>query len=320
MKIVGSHALKFRFPEYTKDRDPKDIDIVASMPATEAFVAMMASKVNGSVVRFDHDLIKNKVVAFVHSGPDKLIIESEIAENGNLAQEFLDLEAERAAKSTFVPETMNASMEGLYAMKMSHRYLKNSPAFLKTMRDIQLIRKYGFPKGSDIGIHFDYLDWFTRREKATYTYEHPKLNVGSKDFFSGDGIDYVYDHDTIHLVMAHTPGIPAYKKFLIDEVKVSRKLFDSLPMEIKIEAIVEEAYVLAIERAIVPFGNSVTAQASFLKAMEKICSSITSGWFREFAWENYDAAVARYDPAFVPKFYNGLVDGIVKPFSGKKIS
>lgn len=30
----------------------------------------------------------------------------------------------------------------LYTLKMSHEYLKDSPHFLKTMKDIQTMRKY----------------------------------------------------------------------------------------------------------------------------------------------------------------------------------
>jgi hypothetical protein len=30
------------------------------------------------------------------------------------------------------------------------------------------------------------------------------------------------------------------------------------------------------------------------KALDKVCTSITSGWFREFAWQNYDEVVKIY--------------------------
>jgi hypothetical protein len=36
----------------------------------------------------------------------------------------------------------------------------------------------------------------------------------------------------------------------------------------------------------------------------KVCTSITSGWFREFAWENYDNVLDLYNDKYVEIFFN----------------
>src|SRR5690606_29078459 len=110
------------------------------------------------------------------------------------------------------------SLDQLYTLKMSHRYLKNSPHFRKTRDDIMMLRGLGCKI-------FDQ-DWFKQRESETYTYKHPKLNVMKKDFFNGDGVRYVYDHDDIHMAVAHyresgaTTPIPAYKLYMKDGAQV----------------------------------------------------------------------------------------------------
>ncbi len=80
----------------------------------------------------------------------------------------------------------------------------------------------------------------------------------------------------------------------------------------RLYGVLEEAYVLALERSQIPFAGKVTPRQSFDIAIEKVCTSITSGWFREFAWENYDKVVELYRDDYVEKFKAGVDKGIVK--------
>jgi hypothetical protein len=56
-----------------------------------------------------------------------------------------------------------------------------------------------------------------------------------------------------------------------------------------------------------------TPREAFDMALSKVCSSITSGWFREFCWENYDAIADLYSDDYVIKFECGVMSGLVKP-------
>lgn len=95
----------------------------------------------------------------------------------------------------------------------------------------------------------------------------------------------------------------------------SRQKFESLPRRVRLNGVLEESYVLALERAIIP--HDVDPEKAFLMALSKVCTSITSGWFREFAWENYHAVRRLYDPTFVDKFRHALSAGNVKNYQGK---
>ena len=51
-------------------------------------------------------------------------------------------------------------------------------------------------------------------------------------------------------------------------------------------------------------------------ALMKVCTSITSGWFREYAWENYDKVLDLYNELgeddYVQRFQRNA--HLLKPF------
>jgi hypothetical protein len=203
-----------------------------------------------------------------------------------------------------------ASLDILYMLKMSHRYLKDSPHFKKTMDDIKFMRTLGAK------IPDRYREWFKKREDETYWYRHPNLNQKKSDFFNpNEGVKYVYDHDSIHQAVAF-PLAPAYTLYMKDNEPVlcDKEKFFSLPHEVRLRGVIEEAYVLALERSQIPHGDKVPPAWSFETALRKVASSITSGWFREYAWENFDEAMATYDKNYVDRLKRGLENGIVKPY------
>ena len=70
--------------------------------------------------------------------------------------------------------------------------------------------------------------------------------------------------------------------------------------------------VLALERHQIPNDFRPHPKKSFDMALMKVCTSITSGWFREWAWENYDQVQGLFNPAYVDWFKAGVEDGTVK--------
>lgn len=201
----------------------------------------------------------------------------------------------------------------IFTLKKSHRYLKNSPHFMKTMLDYRHLRDECNCVIPDILI-----DWYKDREKETYWYSHPKLNQPKDDFFKDDGIPYKFDHDTIHLSVKHLDK-PAYEYFKPEnsEVQCSKKMFFETDEKTRLYAVLEEAYVLALERSQIPSPGAWTPRKSFEYALMKISSSITSGWFREHCYENYFEALKLYDDTYVERFWKAVDDGIVKPFIKK---
>jgi hypothetical protein len=239
---------------------------------------------------------------------DKMIVEGEITWDDSNAAQLRDLIRndpgtmyEKSPDGYVVP-----SVDLLYMLKMSHRYLRNSPHFIKTMRDIQMLRLFGAK------IRPEHEEFYKERMRVTYDYGHPKLDQSKKDFFSDDGIKYVYDHDSIHEAVKQLEK-PAYNYYKPNEneVNCSKDLFYAAPEMVRLLGGLEESYVLALERSQIPFGDKWTPQRSFDFALMKVCTSITSGWFREFCWENYDKIRDLYDPNYVTRFWQAVEDGIV---------
>lgn len=186
-------------------------------------------------------------------------------------------------------ESKKASLNVLLAIKESHKYKRNSSHFLKTMRDIQALKQRGAVLDDPILI-----DIVKLREKETYNYSHPVLNQNKDSFFT-DEVGYIYDHDSIHEAIA-IGSAPAYKSYMQDgaEVMVSKDKFFACDEKTRLLGVYEETCVLALERSQIPYGDKIHTSTSFITALTKVCTSITSGWFREYAYDNFDAIVTMH--------------------------
>lgn len=305
MLLIGSQALKY----YTKlDREPRDWDFIGTIDEIESFIQERKDEVESA---YPSNEGKKMIVKLKNELP----IEFEIAWEGSTAEKVLQFTklnlADHNMKEKVVPAldklAILPSLNILYELKLSHRYLKNSPHFLKTMRDIQLMRS--------LGAQIEHPEWLKEREKETYNYSHPKLNVAKDEFFKKDDgqVVYIYDHDSIHIAMARFDK-PAYEYFKPEgsQVLCDKKMFFDSPEEIKLASVIEEATVLALERSQIPYKGLVEPLWSFKMALFKVCTSITSGYWREYAYSVYDQVLALYDEKYVEKFWKAVDDGIVK--------
>jgi hypothetical protein len=302
MLIVGSQAMAHHFPE--AGIVPRDTDIIGTL---DEFREWTKGFEKGEII-LCKPLSADKIHVRTKDGWN---FEWEIAKAGNCAQELLDY---FDLGQDFAPTHV------LLALKLSHRYKRNSPHFLKTIRDIQFLRKQGVTLGTELE------EWLPKREAETYTYKHPKLDVSKDAFFDGDGVPYIYDHDSIHLTQALTyketgnhantlcPEIalyPAYTFYMKDgaAVMTSKEKFFAVDEVIRLRGVYEESCVLALERSQIPFPDA-SPRKSFEYALMKVCTSITSGWFREYAWENYDKVLDIYEKEGE--------DGYLKRFNANK--
>lgn len=303
LMLTGSQALQIRCPALLM-RQPRDLDGIGTFEEVQGLLKREHQRQPFQSIMPAHG--GKKMIGFRPGQP----WEFEIAWEGSTGAELLKLVAEDPAtlhQNGYAAGTMIPSVDVLYTLKMSHRYLRNSPAFLKTMRDIQELRRIGAK------IPDRYQDWYKARMKATYDYGHPKLNQDKMGFFSGDGVKYVFDHDSIHVAVAIHER-PAYTYYMKDgaQVQCDRSKWEALPDSFKLAGVLEESYVLALERSQIPHPGVLTPRQSFLKALGKVCTSITSGWFREWAWEHYDQVVAAYDDTYVARFWAAAEAGVAK--------
>lgn len=295
MLLIGSRAMQTHVPEI--GREPKDFDYICN--ETEWQNQVDEHKYTANVIERNG----NKGHIFTSGN---VHLEFDIAQEGDSNYKLLELTSEFS---------WTAPLDILLLLKMSHRYRKNSPHFLKTMYDIHMLRR----AGAKITPELEPI--LKLREKETYTYAHPKLNVTKKEFFNGDDVPYIYDHDSIHEVVAFLDR-PAYTYYMTDgeQVKASMDKFFEQEKHIQLLGVLEESMVLAAERSQIPNEFQLAPRLSFNMALEKVCTSITSGRFREFAWENYYIVQKMYDSlggdAWVEKVKQAITEDKLRPFEG----
>ncbi|UAV90012.1 nucleotidyltransferase [Pseudomonas phage REC] len=326
MLLIGSRALVANNPELTGVRRTLDWDFICTI---EQFTAW--HKFNKADLQFAVPTQKGK---YYHArGKDGMNYEFELAWPGTTAEQLLN--AYGLLEHKWVPEIgpVPALNDDLLLIKLSHRYKRNSPHFLKTMSDIKFLRGQ-LKDGGEFWLR-NHADLLKEREAESYDYAHPKLDVTSKEFFTGDGVQYVYDHDSIHLAVAlltdfwENPAVrtnrPAYTGYMKDgsEVMTSKEKFFSVEERIRLYGVYEESCVLALERSQIPHGlgkeGGPTARWSFEMALMKVCTSITSGWFREYAWENYQKVLDLYNELgendYIERFNKN--QHLLKPYTGE---
>lgn len=333
MLLIGSRALIANNPELEGIRKCVDWDFICTLDQFRLW-----HKANKANLQF---AIPTQAGKYYHArAKDGMNYEFELAWPGTTAEKLMKQYGLLAHK--WVPEIgpVPALNHDLLLIKLSHRYKRNSPHFLKTMSDIKFLRE----KLVLSNVSFE--DWMKRpvntellkdREAESYTYAHPKLNVTSGEFFTGDGVNYVYDHDSIHMAVAlltdfwqsHTvrTNRPAYTGYMKDgsEVMTSKEKFFSVEERIRLYGVYEESCVLALERSQIPHGlgkeGGPSARWSFEMALMKVCTSITSGWFREYAWENYQKVLDLYNEQgetdYIERFL--LNQHLLKPYVGETI-
>jgi hypothetical protein len=300
MILIGSRALAFRAP-YLLNRQPKDFDWFCT---AEEFDYWISEQTNQSKIISVSSPSVNKRVVRGETNCEFEII------SPNTSSELMNQLVISDPETLETPVGLIPSLDLLFTIKKSHRYRKNSPHFWKNLSDYHLMKSVGCQ------VRPEYATFLKLREKETYTYSTPKLNVSKRDFFADDGISYTYDHDSIHESVKHLDR-PAYTYFQKDgaEVACDKNKFFTCSREIQLYSVVEESAVLAIERSMIPFPDRVNPERSWKISFSKVCTSISSGWWREFAYENAMDCLKLYPHDYWDKFQKGLTTGVVKPFN-----
>lgn len=300
--LVGSRALKLQAPSLLL-RNPKDFDFMGSKDEIEGWMKDNEALIEPTKI---HQEDGGKKVIYRGKGG---ICEFEVLDSSPSGRLFADLVGKDANSRETKRFGLVPSVDLLFTLKASHRFLKNSPHFWKNLQDYHSMRLAGAT------IHPEFKPFLSLREEETYLYLHPRLNQTKKQFFSDDQIDYRYDHDSIHLAIA-LGDRPAYSYYLKDgeEVQTDRKKFFEVEESIRINGVIEEACVLAIERSLVPHPGALSPQQAWRLAFSKVCTSITSGYFREWAYENALKILPRYPEDYWDRFQSAVEQGRVKDF------
>jgi hypothetical protein len=181
---------------------------------------------------------------------------------------------------------------GQYVMKRSH--LWRDQGFDKHILQFHLHlgkRIEGLLKLED----WDVLSRLTEATHKAYPQGNPNLNTSNEDFFD-DAVDKKYDHDWIHELYAYESK-PMYTRLKHDDTKAwcVKDLWDELKPLQKNQCVAEECYVIATERFLVPKDFEYPAKLAYLKALKKVCTTLTSGYFRDHAIDNYLDIIQMFD-------------------------
>jgi hypothetical protein len=127
----------------------------------------------------------------------------------------------------------------------------------------------------------------TKLTMTAYPQGHPSLKKSVEDFFD-DYVEKKYNHDYLHELVAYHDK-PLYTQLQRNPSSAwcDKDLWNKLSKDDKIKCVAEEAQVIAIERFLVPSNWNYASRHAYLKALDKVCTTLCSGWFRDFAIDNY---------------------------------
>ncbi|CAB4387746.1 unnamed protein product [Rhizophagus irregularis] len=119
---------------------------------------------------------------------------------------------------------------------------------------------------------------------------HINLNKTNQEFLDRDNDLFVQryvPHDKLHEYVKYG-DVPIHETLKEDKSKawIKQSLFNQIDYQTQLNCVREEAMVIALERYLIPM-SSKNQDTSYRSALVKICTSLTKGWFRQFAIDNY---------------------------------
>lgn len=141
-----------------------------------------------------------------------------------------------------------------------------------------------------------------------YPQGNPNLMQSKEDFFD-DAVEKLYDHDYLHELYAHYDK-PLYTKLLrqADLAWCEESKWQMLSHEDKLKCIQEEVYVIATERYMVRNNWKYPAKKAYMQALQKVCTTLCSGWFRDYSIDFYPDLVHNFDGSKVEKVKQVLIN------------
>lgn len=194
-------------------------------------------------------------------------------------------------------------LSNLLVLKNAHKhfYLGKYKKSFKHLIDYSRLLKCIFLSSKQKSISKEYNQWLI--EWAYFNdsrlLHFPKLDKSKNQFFN-DSVNYYVDHDYLHELVA-IEDKPAYIKCLTGEVMFSNKLFNQLDYQSKMYMVLEESFVLALERCLIPMFKgetylpAITPNEAFKYSLVRCSTNLTSGPFRSFIADNFYKIYAEYE-------------------------
>jgi hypothetical protein len=275
MVLIGSRALSHWKPEHNSKG--KDWDIIASPEEVEEYIG---KSINRFAYSWKHgDIEFHNENYFDNWFVKKHYNSNSVLDVGNVS-------------------VLVCSLRGLAAIKRSHLWRRKD--FAKHMIQYQLMDR-----------NFDVFDLgFIEERKKLIEEAFPQptapRNVSNEDFFK-DNVQRVFVHDDIHPIVSYY-GVPLYEALKYDSsmAECELNLWNSISALDRHRAVLEETYVIALERWIIPArieGRNYPTRMALFKALEKCCTTLGEGFFREHAIDHWGEIVKLFDTTKVDKFF-----------------
>jgi len=176
-----------------------------------------------------------------------------------------------------------ATLDALYTIKLSH--MGWDIQWDKHKSDVLFMRKIGAWLIPQL---YDALVEYWKKEHGNKDY----LSLyKSKEEFFNDHVEYVFDHDFLHDLVAH-PYVPVYRLVLRDGhgVAIDQNKFEDLPYRLKLRMFREEISVIAAERWLINPRTSgkIHWMKAYNMALKKTVTSLTKNWATDFILQNLE--------------------------------
>lgn len=313
MIIIGSRAMAQQFMLNDRTTHKTDFDVIMTPVEFHNWVEMNKSHIKTLVPRSDH---KYKAIVEMYG---RVQYEIELGFEGTSSKWLLDHldECTYGTLPGFFGEKLHV-LDPDYQLLTKRSHLVYPIHFEKNIADYTFMKRMicSYKELIKEPLMNEYYTLRSNEAKERNKQKTPKLNVTTEDFFSSKlPVPTYFVHDHIHKMMAHD-SVPMYTKMQPDPSSAwcSKDMFFNLPFKEQIQCIQEEAYVIALERYIIPqYGENCNDYLDcYKRAVKRICTTLTSGWFRDFAIENYDRTIAWYNGFYVERFINRFNAGLIK--------
>lgn len=208
--------------------------------------------------------------------------------------EFLLADNQESLQKILEMKEYLTSLEIYYILKSGHIHItgRSQDKWETNIHDYHILRKIlkAHPQTDWKAIE-ELVKLHRKTTNARIKQGTPRLKGVSKDEFFDDFVEKYIDHDRIHEEVAYGSA-PAYTLMQKDQtVECHKDLWEQMSFEDKLRCVAEETSVIAIERQVLPFMMKKKqwkpVYLSYKWALYRICTTLCSGWFRQFAIDNY---------------------------------
>jgi hypothetical protein len=275
MILIGSRALSYW--KFEHNSNGKDWDIICSAGTAEQYVERKICHDDYSWKHGDVEFHNSKY--FLNHDVSSLYWKGDFAE-------------------TPIGKIPVCSRRGLAAIKRSHLWRRLD--FTKNIIQYQLM-DHDFN-----GVDRDFIGRRSKLIEEAFPQPTAPQNVSNREFFK-DNVQRVFTHDDIHPIVAHYK-IPIYEMLKSDHSKAECEsdLWHDLSNVNKDRAVLEEIYVIALERWLIPSrieGKKYPYKLALYKALEKCCTTLGEGFFRDHAIDNWARIVEQFDFSKLDRFF-----------------